>query len=424
MKTINNKIKYQYNQEENNYQLSIQDIVIILDLEQTNILNNLHHRIKYDSSTEYPYYNIRGRNTNILEVLYNTKYFQYKFRNNNKFDLRKDNVEAIEKNIINNEYLYNHLDNSYSIKFGDITIIIDPNQYAILQNLNKRLIYNSTNRYPFYNKNYKKCDLMEIFYHYKKDNLIYLFKNNNKYDLRNDNVIIQHNYYNIIENEYDIKHYIPGHYIDNGKEAYIMKNPVWITKDNDYLMYCETGKVCILCEKSYHIIKQYELDNKTKLTFHSHPTTNYILSTKALLYIHQIIMNHYGNGKGTKNGSVDHKNRNRLDNRLDNLEITTHEQQQANRVGSIEGTKRKRKTSAKPLPDDLTQDMIPKYVVYYREMYNKEKQLSREFFKIEKHPKLTKPLAGSKSNKLTILEKLEQIKQKLQQLETTTEINI
>ena len=68
--------------------------------------------------------------------------------------------------------------------------------------------------------------------------------------------------------------------------------------------------------------------------------------------------------------------------------------------------------------------MIPKYVVYYREMYNKEKQLSREFFKIEKHPKLTKPLAGSKSNKLTILEKLEQIKQKLQQLETTTEINI
>ena len=64
MKTTNNKIKYQYNQEENNYQLSIQDIVIILDLEQTNILNNLHHRIKYDSSTEYPYYNIRGRNTN------------------------------------------------------------------------------------------------------------------------------------------------------------------------------------------------------------------------------------------------------------------------------------------------------------------------------------------------------------------------
>ena len=32
MATINNKIKYQYNQDENNYKLSIQDIDIILDL--------------------------------------------------------------------------------------------------------------------------------------------------------------------------------------------------------------------------------------------------------------------------------------------------------------------------------------------------------------------------------------------------------
>ena len=57
--------------------------------------------------------------------------------------------------------------------------------------------------------------------------------------------------------------------------------------------------------------------------------------------------------------------------------------------------------------------MLPKYVVYYRECYNKEKDLWREFFKIEKHPDLDKPLAGSKSNKFTIHEKLDEIKEKI-----------
>ena len=59
--------------------------------------------------------------------------------------------------------------------------------------------------------------------------------------------------------------------------------------------------------------------------------------------------------------------------------------------------------------------MLPKYVVYYRECYNKEKNLWREFFKIEKHPGLTKPIASSKSKKFTIQEKLEEIKEKLRQ---------
>ncbi len=50
-------------------------------------------------------------------------------------------------------------------------------------------------------------------------------------------------------------------------------------------------------------------------------------------------------------------------------------------------TKRARKHNARPLPEGLTQEMLPKYVVYYHECYNKERQLFREFFKIEKHPK-------------------------------------
>ena len=49
-----------------------------------------------------------------------------------------------------------------------------------------------------------------------------------------------------------------------------------------------------------------------------------------------------------------------------------------------DNSKRNRKSNAIKLPDGITENMIPKYVVYYKECYNKEKKLYREFFKIEK----------------------------------------
>jgi hypothetical protein len=45
-------------------------------------------------------------------------------------------------------------------------------------------------------------------------------------------------------------------------------------------------------------------------------------------------------------------------------------------------------------------------VVYYHEWLNPEKTKSREYFKIEKHPKLEKIWIGTKSTKISILEKL------------------
>ena len=81
--------------------------------------------------------------------------------------------------------------------------------------------------------------------------------------------------------------------------------------------------------------------------------------------------------------------------------------------------KRNRKTNAVKLPVDIDESMIPKYVVYYRECYNKQQQLYREFFKIEKHPnqKTKKVYTSSKSNKITIKEKLQQIKDLLNKIE-------
>jgi hypothetical protein len=61
--------------------------------------------------------------------------------------------------------------------------------------------------------------------------------------------------------------------------------------------------------------------------------------------------------------------------------------------------------------------MLKKYVVYYHEWLNKEKTRSREFFKIEKHPKLDKIWVGTKSNKTNILDKLQQANSVVDDLE-------
>ncbi len=71
--------------------------------------------------------------------------------------------------------------------------------------------------------------------------------------------------------------------------------------------------------------------------------------------------------------------------------------------------KKNRKITAISLPNDISNVILPKYVVYHNECYNIEKNLWRDFFRIEKHPKINKPISSSKSSKINIKDKLKNI---------------
>ena len=305
------------------------------------------------------------------------------------------------------------------IYFDAQKLLLDSDDLFKIINHNKTFTcYKNDSIYPYYVVNKQKISYLRFLFNINKKNINYVFKNKNIYDLRRENIEIQHTYHDKIKDNYDIIEHKIGHYNTYGVSAYSLKNPLWKIKDNNnlvWLMYCEKDTICRLCPISYQKILDFEKEN-TKLTFYKH-SNGYIGTSFKNLYIHQIITSCHSNGKGTKNVSVDHIDQNPLNNCFSNLRIADRKTQEQNSKGIKEGTKRNRKKTTKPLPEGITQDMMPKYVYYCKECYNKEKDLWREFFRIEKHPKQEKIISSSKSSKLTILEKLEQIKEKLYNLD-------
>jgi len=307
------------------------------------------------------------------------------------------------------------------IEYNGKTFLVDFNDKDRIINFNKSFVFaNDTDSYPSYTYNYKRFNYLDFIFSFSKESVHYVFKNNNKLDLRRCNVEIYHWYHKNIAEKYEVIEYFNGHYLTMGQDANIMKNPIWKVKENDkeyLLMYCEKDTLCKLCIESYKKILDFEIDKNDgkKITWYKHQN-GYILCS-INLYIHQIITNCYGNGAGTKIVSVDHIDQNPLNNTLENLRIATRKEQEQNSKGIKQGTKRERKTSAKDLPEGITQDMLKKYVVYYQEWLNKEHTREREYFKVEKHPKLDKIWIGKKSNKISIQEKLEQANKIVDDLE-------
>jgi hypothetical protein len=296
------------------------------------------------------------------------------------------------------------------IEYNNKTYLVDLSDKDRIINFNKTFVFaNEDDLYPSYAYNYKRFTYLDFIFSFNQESVHYIFKNENQLDLRRCNVEIYHFYHKNILEKYTVIDYVNGHYLTMGQDANVMKNPIWKIKENDkeyLLMYCEKDTICKLCIESYQKILEYEINknNGKKITWYKHQN-GYILCSLNL-YIHQIIAECYGNGKGTKNVSVDHVDQNSLNNALENLRIATRNEQEQNSKGIKPGTKRERKSSAKDLPEGITQDMMKKYVVYYQEWLDTEHIKQRAFFKVEKHPKLDKPWATTKSNNVSIQEKL------------------
>lgn len=230
--------------------------------------------------------------------------------------------------------------------------------------------------------------------------------------MNNDDMFMLQDDY--IRNKYNTSRveFIQGHIKTIGRTSNKIKNPIWkIHNENGdtfIIMYCEVDTLCILCPISYQKILDYEKveNDNNKITWYK--MLNGYIACHLNVYIHQVITGCIGNGKGTTNGSVDHIDRNPLNNCFNNLRIATREEQQKNSKGTADdGTKRERKHNARKLPDGLSQNMMKKYVVYYHEWLDKEHTKQREYFKVEKHPKLDKIWISSKSVKIPLLDKLE-----------------
>ena len=315
-------------------------------------------------------------------------------------------------------YGTNEILNCGTITLNNKVYFVDFKDKDNIINFNKNFVFIDGDKedYPSYTYNYKRFTYLEFIFNYNSESVYFNFKNNNKYDLRHSNVEIYHFYHKIIMEKYNVIEYITGHYLTLGQDAGIMKNPLWkiIENDKEYLlMYCEKDTVCKLSFDSYQKILDYEKNIDKKLTWYKHQN-GYILCSLNI-YIHQIITGCYGNGKGTKNISVDHIDRNPLNNTLDNLRIATQEEQQNNTKGILPGTLKER-SSKKDLPEGISYDMFKKYVYYNREFYDKDKKKERDFFRVE-HPKLDKPWCTSKSNKISIQEKLSKANKVVDDLE-------
>jgi len=315
-------------------------------------------------------------------------------------------------------YGTNEILNCGTITFNNKVYFVDFKDKDNIINFNKKFVFIDCDKedYPSYTYNYKRFTYLEFIFNYNSESVYFNFKNNNKYDLRHSNVEIYHFFHKNIMEKYNVIEYITGHYLTLGQDAGIMKNPLWkiIENDKEYLlMYCEKDTVCKLSFDSYQKILDYEKNIDKKLTWYKHQN-GYILCSLNI-YIHQIITGCYGNGKDTKNISVDHIDRNPLNNTLDNLRIATQEEQQNNTKGILQGTLKER-SSKKDLPEGISYDMFKKYVYYNREFYDKDKKKERDFFRVE-HPKLDKPWCTSKSNKISIQEKLNKANKVVDDLE-------
>lgn len=168
------------------------------------------------------------------------------------------------------------------------------------------------------------------------------------------------------------------------------------------------GKLQVKTDYKYFVIDKEEFNKIYNIKLHIQ-NVNYVAHSiyfddiKKELYLHNLIMNRYGfPGKGSTE-TVDHINRNPLDNRKENLRIVTQSEQNMNQ-------KKKKRTVVLPEDSEITAEDIPKHIWYVKANGDHGDRFAIEF----KTENIVWKTTSSK--KVSLKEKLEKAKEKLQEL--------
>ena len=109
------------------------------------------------------------------------------------------------------------------IKFNDKTVLMDFEDLFSIINYDRTFTrYTSEKQFPFYMRNQQQVSYLEHIFNYSPENINYIFKNGDTYDLRSSNVEIFHKYHEIIKQKYNVISYRNGHINKKGKTKYIM----------------------------------------------------------------------------------------------------------------------------------------------------------------------------------------------------------
>ena len=257
---------------------------------------------------------------------------------------------------------------------------------------------------------YKDKTLIEILFNISNYNKI-KFINNDSNDYRVNNIEIIYNQPykfkeppNVVIIEYgDTKKITIGAYAGQHRNMY------WKVKDTQneqfYIMHIYED---IYTKISIDNISKVLNINNERPTWYLH--SNMYIATmikqedkKVAIYMHQYIMDCHLENNTDMNKTVDHINRDKFDNRRENLRFASMSEQNKNKGRS------KRPCTASVLPDYIQQLKLPKFVSYNKRCYDKNNNSWREFFTIENHPKnVTNVWSSSKSNNVSIKDKYEQ----------------